>query len=933
MVGRAAHLRQLQHALHHGGVALITGDAGIGKSRLVRELLAANGTSGGGTTREPAVEENRLVLAGQAEVGGLSHPFALFGEAVGDHLAPDDPRLQRLRASEDVTVPLGERLHLAADLLDEVAGDRPVLVVFEDLHWADSESITLFESLAGDRHRRLSLLGSYRPGELSRRHPLAEVLPRIERKVDVTHVRLTRFSPADVKAFLTAVYDTTAPTNVAEALYARCGGNPFFLEEILLSARGTPVERLAEAPLPWNLAEAVHAQVDALEPSSRHVVETAAVLGRRTSFDVIAAVTGLDESDLIGVLRELIRHELLVEHEPDVFGFRHDLAREAAEQRLLGRERRRIHQAAFDALRASGSRNDAAMAHHAMHAGLPDDLVDIARTGSERYLRKGSTHQALELAELALSESGDDLALRSTAMRAAWLVGLHDDAIHHGEVLAREAERAGDLVRRSEARRLLLRLYWDTVREKERAEVVALLIEDVESLPDGPERAFTLGALAQQAMLSADVEGALDWADQAIAAAEKHGLPALRRMALVERCTALINHRTGVADALRVLIEVATQADAAGESQLAARAWSNASYAGGGLLSHDDRRRMLQKMRESAERAGWTTEGYPNYAIGCFELAVESGDQAAAFAALDEYLAHDSARTGRVGWLHLRGILLHLERDDVDAANAALRLLGEVSAEKQEFLAATRLAVALADRKGSEVDRLAQTLLTKGQVEGLDADSFGPLIPGPAGENLPVETQRLLIDAIRRIWAFETPAIIALASNRFLAHVALLDGDAQESVDRFAEVFEKAAIELPVPAPDLATDHVAAARALLLLGREDQAGPHLDAAQELLSRWPGWRRRELESLESRLGRGGRRSVAPGVAAGAGGSPALTPRELEVLSLVAEGLSNADIASKLFISPRTAAVHVGNILAKLGVSSRTEAAAWAHRSGR
>src|SRR5690606_12512215 len=171
-----------------------------------------------------------------------------------------------------------------------------------------------------------------------------------------------------------------------------------------------------------------------------------------------------------------------------------------------------------------------------------------------------------------------------------------------------------------------------------------------------------------------------------------------------------------------------------------------------------------------------------------------------------DFLAHDSARTGRAGWLHLRGILLHLERDDVESAAGALSQLGEISPEKEEFTSATGLAVALAQRNGPEVERQVQFLLDKGADTGLDADSFGALIPGPTGAALDVDIQRSIVGLLKRIWAFESTVALGLAVNRYLAHVALLSGDPQESLDRFEDVFGRAATEFPIPAPDLASD-------------------------------------------------------------------------------------------------------------------------------
>lgn len=113
-----------------------------------------------------------------------------------------------------------------------------------------------------------------------------------------------------------------------------------------------------------------------------------------------------------------------------------------------------------------------------------------------------------------------------------------------------------------------------------------------------------------------------------------------------------------------------------------------------------------------------------------------------------------------------------------------------------------------------------------------------------------------------------------------------------------------------------------AAANLLRLGRDDEARAHAAAARRLLARWRGWRVEALAAVERRLG----------IGAEVPGPDVLTPREREVVALLAEGLTNAQIADRLYISPRTAAVHVSNVLSKLGMGSRAEVAAWAVREG-
>jgi DNA-binding NarL/FixJ family response regulator len=147
------------------------------------------------------------------------------------------------------------------------------------------------------------------------------------------------------------------------------------------------------------------------------------------------------------------------------------------------------------------------------------------------------------------------------------------------------------------------------------------------------------------------------------------------------------------------------------------------------------------------------------------------------------------------------------------------------------------------------------------------------------------------------------------------------EGDPAAALEAYRQVLDDREL---YRAPFLLADcHQGAARCLLALGDHPGAADHARRAARLLDRWPGWRRDEAAALLRRLGRGPTPPVDP--------AP-LIPREREVATLLAEGLSNGEIARRLYISTKTASVHVSNILAKLNMTSRTEVATWAVRSG-
>ena len=287
MVGREAdlgRLRSLFGASPAPTIALIAGEAGIGKTRLVQELVAS-------------APPGTLVLAGQADPGTVGRPMELFLDALGKTDVSGSPDCAAV--VKDPSLSAEERVRAAVDLVRSLSEGGPGLVVFEDLHWADAESLSTFELLAEPDRGPLVLVGTYRPDGLSRRHPAADLLPRLDRRHLVTHVQLGRLGPAEVNEFLAAVFEEDPPYRAVEALHSRTGGNPFFLEELVAGAGDMSSEDLASAPLPWTVAEAVRRQVDGLDPEVRAVVSAMSVLGRRVAFDLLAAVTGEDEDVLI----------------------------------------------------------------------------------------------------------------------------------------------------------------------------------------------------------------------------------------------------------------------------------------------------------------------------------------------------------------------------------------------------------------------------------------------------------------------------------------------------------------------------------------------------------------------------------------------------------------------------------------------------------
>jgi DNA-binding CsgD family transcriptional regulator len=576
-------------------------------------------------------------------------------------------------------------------------------------------------------------------------------------------------------------------------------------------------------------------------------------------------------------------------------------------------------------MRAEGSQDHVALTHHADGAGRYDEMVAEARLGAETSLRLGSTYQALQLAEAGLCEAEDDLGLRALATEAAAMVGLLDDAAEHGERWLADARRQGDVTHEARALSQRMRTSFDLGDLPGMARFTDELVATVDQVPSDEDRARAMTYVAQSHRLLDRVGPTCEWADKALRIANDNGFEAVRLMAMVEKGSALVLEPATAVEGRELLEEATDEAARLGFDALAAVGIEPLVWLARVSSRLDDARELLERMRKHAEMAGYDKLATYARVEATASLAAADGDLDAALDVLEQRGRADprttSARNRR--WLSVLRAGLALEAGDLRSAQVLTEAAKPVTPRSQ--VGVFGLDVHLAARQGDLARARAELplLIAAMAEEGYAAPTqVHDLLAGCLAGGMAPDELRPLLDLLG---VFPGHRLDPDHPMRQLIDAQLAEADGE--LARAARLYAAAADSAPdVPFALLprnrGTAHVGAARCLIAEGSLDGARRHADDAAILLSRWRGWRVDELHAVQRRLGISGEVE----------GPAELTPREREVAALLAEGLSNAGLAERLYISPRTAAVHVSNILAKLGMRSRTEVAAWATREG-
>jgi DNA-binding NarL/FixJ family response regulator len=925
-------------------VLLVGGEAGIGKSTLIAE----------GARRADA----RLIVGRCLPMGGELIPLAPLAELLRNVRRTDPSAL-----SQSTLAPLGDWIApgaaskasaagaLFAPLLQLVAdlgADGAVVVAFEDLHWADPLTWDLFDYLARnlvDEH--VVLVGTFRANEVGANPQQRRRLGEIARLPATQRIHLEGLSRDELTEKIRALLGRVPPGKLIDEILARGQGNPFFTAELVAAHMGGQT-------IPAVLSDLIAAELEGLDAIGRAVMGVIAVVGHDTGHDLVMRVAEVDADRLEQALHAAIDAQLvLVDRETDTYRFRHALIGEVVYDELLPPERQRLHRRIADAL-----------------ADQPSHMLARADRASELafHLDRAGDRPAAFAALLLAADAAETVAPAAALRHLERALELWDSAgepaatAYRGDRLWQAAElasgaagneRAADLARQALqygppprgaawGHERLGRYLWAAGHIEDCATEFATAAGLLPADP-GPEAAPVFAGLGQAELMLGHYDGAAARSQSVfdlLTDAEADPLA----WAMAKRVVGIVvDHRGDPARGVELCREAVETAPSALTRMLAVL------YLGVALLDSGAYQEAINEMLDAAAEARLTglDRSFGGYLDAlAAEGLIRLGRWTDADTILGQSEGTEAFPLGEIR-LALAGAMLASRRGDRDRAHTLLAQAeaGPVDPFHRWFLDRAAAEVHLALREWGEAAAVAERALSRGPVavwqarfvmyrtvaevelaldararrEPLDADAIAARLVGG------INTARNAADAGQG--TEEASEAAAQLAHAAAAVTRLHDSDPDawaEAAHRWAQLADPYWLaSARVREAEAAAGAGATARAAETLREAHQIAGRL-AAEPLLSDIEAVSRRTRLSVEA--------PVVAVLEKAAIDQLGLTPREAEVLSLVAGGQTNRQIGEALFVSEKTASVHVSNILRKLGVSSRVDAAAVAQRLG-
>lgn len=978
-VGRQAEMATLQAALEdalagRGRLVLLDGEPGIGKTRTVQEFARHAGTRGGlvlwgrcaETPGAPPYWPWSQILrtygrtydatALRADLGVGAVDLVTLAPEVREHLTDlppsvpiDDPEQARFRLCTSMTA-----------FLHRAAQRQPLVLVLENLHGADKSSLLLLEFLAQDNaDSRVLVVGTYRDIALSRQHPLSDTLAELGRERTCQRLHLRGLSGDDIRHFVAATTDGTAPTALVEALQAQTEGNPLFLTEIVRLLRQESAAtserwyqmRNLRLMVPDGIRAVIGKRLNRLSPACLQLLTLAAVIGREFALkDIGALLDAVAPGVLLPALDEAMQARL-IEEAPQMLGhcqFTHVLIRETLYDELSAIQRLQLHRRVGETLEAlyatTLDAHLAQLAHH-FHAARQDGPLAKAILYAERAgaqaeaalaYEAAAHHYDLALQALAVQEPPDAssrcrlLLALGTAYRKA---GIFDRALAVFQQSAELALQRGAVHDLARAALGFEETSWRPGLPGEAAvqllETASRALGDAESVL----KARVLGNLARAWLFAGDATQGARIGQQAIAMARRTRDAATLAATLRTHYYSMHGRPEDVAARLQAATEVFTLAEAAGDHDMAleAASWRLVAWMEHGDLSSIDAH--WSRYRQDAEAL---RQPFYLYVCASFRAmrAVFAGHLAEG-----EQLAHEALAIGQ----RLRGQdasgSFGIQMFTVRREQGRLR---ELAPLVQYFVQTSQGHTAWRPGLAVIYSELGLMAEARAEFERLAVHDFAA-IPQDAIWLACIiylaEVCTALGDAARAATLYRLLAPCAGqnivvgftgasygAATRYLGMLAATMAHWEQAQAHFEDAL---AMNARMQArPWLAHTQYQYATMLLARGQQRdqaQAAALLSAARQT-SQALG-----MHALTARLD--ALPDIPPALPRPTQAYPAgLTPREVEVLRLLATGQSNRDVAETLFVSANTVANHVRSILAKTDTANRTEAAAYARRHG-
>jgi DNA-binding CsgD family transcriptional regulator/tetratricopeptide (TPR) repeat protein len=923
-------------AAHGRGHALfLSGQAGLGKTRLIRAAIRKAEGAGlrvdGGSV---VPQDHQVPLASIREMATGMRGNSAFGTLSEDLLAIDG------RHAGDA---LGARRIMVRSAADRIleAIDRPTMLIFDDLHWADEMSLEVIGELA--RHaegRPLLLVGGYRADEFPADTIHREWRARLLSQRQADEVRLRRLTLDETAIATTLILggELPAPRDVVEAVHERTNGIPLHIEELLAALDDRTLadgRQIRQAHVPDTIGDAVLARLSRLSEDAQLVARAGAVIGRCFSPDVLAGIMDRPLTQLEPTIEELVNASILYPFDyidQGYYDFRHQLLRDAIYGAVPPSQLRRFHGHAAEFVMTLEGSNVVHASRHYERAGLRPQAFRASLTAAREASRISARQEAYELYQRAIDNMPADLPIGEQAE----LFARYADAaaaIEQNEDCVAAATRARDLYLEAgqpiDAAGMLTAMSIKAGRgAAPTGEVAAYTVQALDEIAGLPEtlereklRAQLLSLRANDLFLASELEAARAHANQAheLAAAVADRETVLEVDLLLARIDILDGrYETGLSDGLRA----AREARDAGFESVGVTGYRNIALLAARIM---DWRAAENALAEGLQYADAIEQSHCRQVISTTTALLDWG--AGHWDAADERARQDlvdrGCRRGVVGSLDVIG-LVAMGRGRPDEAR---RWLGE-SLEVGRHVGEPQLIL-------PPLWGLAETDLLAGDPAAAIARcEEGWAIASSSGERAlfvpfvvtgtraliaarrPDDAERWFVRAREHLAGWQSVAGPALNHADGLVHLAKGSlSAARESLERAVRGWEERARTWEALAARL--DLV---QCLLRMNRHaDAAGIVSDVrarAKQLESEPLLLRADEL----ARLSRGRGHEAEPW--------RPLTVREFEIARLIATGMTNAEIAAQLVLSPKTVSAHVEHILAKLGVARRTEIAAWA-----